>query len=156
MSLALNRKSVFGCFAALLAFSPVCVLAALGGGVDFGSVDRVRARVIHRAMAVGSQTLHVMTLTNGGTVKELTNARGIVYALSWRGPGKPDLRQLLGPHFDELQAAAAQRPARWMRIPARVRSSTLVIETGGHPGAFWGVAYLPQSLPPGFSISALM
>ena len=147
-------KAAFGAALAISLAQPA--LAGLGGAVDGNAIDRVRTGINHHVQASGAHIDHVLTLANGGTVHELANAQGQVYAVSWRGPGKPDLRTLLGNHFADYQNAAAQRPRRWMRMPVRVRSTQLVIETGGHPGAFWGVAYLPRNLPAGFSASELM
>jgi hypothetical protein len=78
-----------------------------------------------------------------------------VFAVVWRAPGRPDLRQLLGGHFDTLQADNATRVGRRYRRPLAVSRSELVVQSGGHSGAFWGVAVLPGMEPPGFSLNDL-
>ena len=84
-----------------------------------------------------------MTLANGGLVREFTRADGTVFAVTWRGPGRPDLRQLLGDHFQTLQADNVRNGPRTRR-PLSVNRSDFIVRTGGHSGAFWGVAFLPQ------------
>jgi hypothetical protein len=73
-----------------------------------------------------------------------------VFAVTWRGPGRPDLRQLLGEHFQTLQADNVRAGPRTRR-PLSVNRSDLLVLTGGHSGGFWGVAFLPQMAPAGFS-----
>ena len=77
-----------------------------------------------------------------------------MFAVTWRGPGRPDLRQLLGEHFQTLQDDNVRRGPRTRR-PLSVSRSDFIVRTGGHPGGFWGVAFLPQSPPAGFSTAEL-
>jgi len=107
--------------------------------------------------AMGGYTRHDLTRGNGGTVRELTNADGQVFAVAWSGPGKPDLRSLLGRYFTTFQAAndTAGRTMHALRRPPQVNQSDLQIQTGGHMGWFHGVALIPSLSPPGFSASDL-
>ncbi|MGC1302224.1 MAG: DUF2844 domain-containing protein, partial [Caulobacteraceae bacterium] len=118
------------------------------------SVDTDRAHFAARMVSVasGTHTAHTLTLPNGGVVREYTRPDGTVFAVSWHGPGRPDLRQLLGPSFDILQADQATHAGhRPRRTPLAVNRSDLIIHSGGRPGAFWGLAYLPNEAPAGFS-----
>jgi hypothetical protein len=94
-------------------------------------------------------------LANGGEIREYTNAAGVVYALRWTGPGKPDLQALLGPHFAALQADNPIAARRGLRRAPMVNRPDLRIVTGGRSGAFWGYAWLPQSVPAGFDPASL-
>ncbi len=136
-----------------LAFSVTPCSSWAGLGQPFESVKTDRARMSARmaSIAMATHTVSALTLANGGVVKEFSNRSGMVFAVSWRGPGRPDLQQLLGGGFDTLQADNVDRGGRRMRAPLKVDRSDLVVHTGGHPGAFWGVAYLPQQTPSGFS-----
>jgi hypothetical protein len=70
-----------------------------------------------------------------------------VFAVTWSGPFLPDLRSLLGTHFQTLeqqQAAGASRSA------VVVRRDDLVLVSAGRMGAFEGRAWLPRLLPAGF------
>ena len=128
--------------------------AGLGGGVSSVQTDGRRMAVRTISTDMGGYTLHTLTRANGGTVRELTNASGQVFAVTWSGPGKPDLRSLLGRYFDTFQAAnvAHGRGLRSpLRRPAQVREPDLQIQTGGHMGWFRGIAFIPSLAPAGFS-----
>ena len=129
--------------------------AFLGGGYATVTADRAHMAARLQTSAAASHTLHQLTLANGGIVKEFSRPDGTIFAVTWRGPGRPDLRQLLGDHFSTLQADNARRSGRPHRLPLMVNRSDFVVLTGGHPGAFWGVAYLPRAAPAGFSPSEL-
>jgi hypothetical protein len=90
-------------------------------------------------------------------VREFTNAKGQVFAVTWSGPGKPDLRTLLGNYFPSYQTATGVGlPGRRMlRKPTQVSQSDLQIQSTGHMGWFHGVAFIPSLAPPGFSPTLL-
>jgi len=71
-----------------------------------------------------------------------------VFAVSWSGPFLPDLKEMLGAHFDTM--VAAQRQRRGGRSPIVVTRDDVVIISGGHVGAFEGKAWIPAKLPAGF------
>ncbi len=100
-------------------------------------------------------TIHMMTLPNGGTVKEFERSDGVVFALAWSGPSRPDLRQLLGTRFDVMQSDIAARKGRRLRGRMADERSDFVLHSAGHSGAFVGAAYLPQMAPAEFSVSDL-
>jgi hypothetical protein len=107
---------------------------------------------------MGNYTRHELTRANGGMVRELANADGQIFAVVWAGPGKPDLRSLLGPYFTTLQQSSSSTTGRMMhalRRPAQVAKPELRIQTMGHMGWFRGVAFLPSLAPTGFSTRAL-
>lgn len=109
------------------------------------------------AVALPRYTRHELTRANGGSVREFSNPNGQVFAVTWSGPGKPDLRALLGRYFTTLQASGGSggRSLHALRRPAQVSQRDLQIQTGGHMGWFHGVAYIPSLAPPGFSASDL-
>jgi len=129
--------------------------AALGG--DTASIEADRAYFAARSSttAMGGRTVHLLTLTNGTVVREFARADGMVFAVTWRGPARPDLRQLLGPGFDVLQADNVLAGGRRTHRPLSVRRADLAVSSGGHSGAFWGLAYRPTLAPPGFSLRNL-
>jgi len=132
-------------------------LAALGQ--PRASIARDRARMApatQSSKAIINGVEHRMTLPNGTVVKQIENDAGAIVAVTWRGPGRPDLKQLLGmQYFATYQETArvARTRIRMRRAP-RVHRNDLVIETGGHSGSFWGIAYLPGQLPSGFDPNA--
>ena len=128
--------------------------AELGGAVSTVQADgqRMSARMVSQDMA-GGYTRHILTRPNGGIVHELTNPGGQVFAVTWSGPGKPDLRALLGRYFATFQASnvATGRGLRTLRRPQQVNQPDIQIQTAGHIGWFRGVAFIPSLAPPGFS-----
>lgn len=148
--------SVFDVASALVAsslFGAGCARAELGGPVAGVAADGGRMAARMASTAMGSYTRHDLTRVNGGTVTEFTNDAGEVFAVSWSGPGKPDLRTLLGRYFTALQPAggATGRAMHALRRPPQVNDADLQIQAGGHMGWFHGVAYVPSLAPPGFA-----
>jgi hypothetical protein len=129
--------------------------AALGGAYDSVQADRAHFAASLKSTAAATYTVHTLTLQNGGGVKEFARPDGTVFAVSWRGPGRPDLRQLLGGYFDTMQAENGARAGPRHRRPLTVNHPDFVVESGGHSGAFWGLAMLPGTAPSGFSASDL-
>jgi hypothetical protein len=128
--------------------------AALGGAYATVETDRVHMAAQLRSTANGTYTVHAMTMANGEVVNEFTNGDGTVFAVSWHGAGRPDLSQLLGDRFATLQSDNATQGRR-RRTPLTVDRTDFVVRSGGHSGAFWGLAYLPRLAPAGFSTSPL-
>lgn len=139
-----------------LSVMPLAAQAGLGGPVTSvrGEAARMNARVA--SVSMGRYTRHDLTRANGGSVREFANAGGQVFAVTWSGPGKPDLRTLLGGHFAALQASSARgRAAHALRRPPQVNAADLQIQTAGHMGWFHGVAFIPSLAPAGFSTADL-
>jgi hypothetical protein len=132
--------------------------ATLGGDAASVDADGLRMSVKHAATqtptATGAYTVHETTLSTGTVVRQYVSAVGVVFAVSWSGPFKPDLRQLLGPHFDTMNARQ-QGQVHAGRPFVNQQNSDLVIESGGHPRSFAGRAYLPAALPPGVAVSEI-
>jgi hypothetical protein len=108
----------------------------------------------HAVRSEAGYSVHTLT-TSAGVVREFTRPDGRVFAVAWRGPGRPDLRQALGPYFDELNAANPPRVRGGRHIPLTANRSDLVVRSGGHSGAFFGVAYVPGLTPASVSLAAL-
>jgi hypothetical protein len=88
-----------------------------------------------------------MTLPTLTVVREFVNGTGTVFAVSWRGPFKPDLQALLGRYFATY--TDAPRSAGSNRSRLAIDQSNLVVRAGGHQRAFAGLAYVPQLMPVG-------
>lgn len=90
------------------------------------------------------------TLATGTQVREYVSANGIVFAVTWDGPVLPDLKALLGKHFDTMVAESARLP-RAGRSRIAINRPELVINSGGHMRAFEGSAWIPAEFPAGFT-----
>lgn len=122
--------------------------AALGGDASSVQADRVHLNATVRTTQAQAYTVHELRSPSGVLVREYALPSGKIFGVAWQSPAPPDLRQLLGPYFDEFQQAAAQAQARRTAGgPLIIRHPGLVVELGGHMRAFRGRAYLPAELP---------
>ncbi len=141
---------------AALALSGTCctALASLGGNLESIGIDGVHMKAKAAAQvttsSTASYTLHVATLPSGTVVRQYLSANGIVFAVTWSGPFKPDLRQLLGPHFDTMITRQSGTPHAGHPF-THLHEDNLVIESRGHARSFFGRAYLPNAIPAGVS-----
>lgn len=136
-------------FAAVLAASVMSSWAGLGGAPSGPGPRVLSAQSNAGSTGQAAFTDRERKLDSGTTVHEFVDANGIVFAVSWSGPYLPDLKELLGKHFDTM-VAHANGMARSGRTQLALRQGDLVIVSGGHMGAFQGKAWLPARLPAGF------
>ena len=134
----------------VLACTSLSARAELGGNLSSIEADRVHMNAPTQAQvtAAAAYSVHELTLPSGTLVRQYVSASGIVFAVAWSGPFKPDLRQLLGPHFNTLLAKQSHTPHAG-HSHSHVKENNLVIESGGHMRDFYGRAYLPNELPVG-------
>jgi len=122
-------------------------LAALGG--DLTSVDADRAHLKATSLEVKpseAYQVHPIQAPGGTIISEYVSSTGRVFAVSWHGPFIPEMQQILGSYFQQYSAAlGAKRP--YGRRPLNIQEPGLVVQTGGHMGAYFGRAYLPEMLP---------
>ncbi len=131
--------------------------ATLGGKAASIDADRSRlnARMASRAEHT-TFTIHEMTQDSGTVTREFVRPDGTVFAVSWQGPQRPNLKQLFGDsYFSRFQSDNKANPRIRMRRALTSTHSDFVVRTGGHSGAFWGFAYLPQTAPGGFPVQTL-
>jgi hypothetical protein len=108
------------------------------------------------------------TLTNAYTVQEIKTPTGVVvreyissdgkiFAVVWQGPFLPDLRQLLGSHFEHFSQSVQNLKSKRPRIrgPLLIREPGLVVQTGGHMRAHFGRAFIPELVPQGIRIEEI-
>ena len=139
----------------LLLLQSTAAYAALGAAPsNFGATQPARLSA-HRLEAASSAaasnyTVNETTLDSGTVVREYVAASGAVFAVSWNGPAIPDLRTLLGAHFDTMVRQAAKRPHAG-HSQFTLNQSDVVIESGGHMRAYVGRAWIPDQLPAGFA-----
>jgi len=100
-----------------------------------------------------SYTIVQRQLDSGTTVREFVDSSGKVFAVSWSGPFLPDLKRLLGNHFDSMARQGRGRGSHRSRLA--VEDAGAVILSEGHMGAFQGRAWLPSRLPAGFDVRGM-
>ena len=127
--------------------------AALGDVETSVEADRLAMHAMQQTTRTPRFTMHELRAPSGTTVREYVSPSGTVFGVAWQGSMLPDLRQLLGAHFDEYVAATAERRTR--RSPVLVQLPDLVVHSSGHMRAFAGKAYIPQALPPGVAVAEI-
>jgi hypothetical protein len=91
--------------------------------------------------------VHEIATASGTVVREYVSAGGRVFGIAWHGPRLPDLRRLLGSHFERYRGMPRDRRAG--RSLKRVALADLVVESSGHLRSFSGKAWLPGTMPRG-------
>ena len=134
--------------AMLLAYAGVSH-AALGGSPEQFNTEST-APVSSESAAVSNYIVRDTTLATGTHVREFVSGSGVVFAVTWNGPFLPDLKALLGKHFDTMAAESARLP-RAGRSRTAVNQPEVVINSGGHMRAFEGSAWVPAEFPAGFT-----
>lgn len=142
-----------GALLAIAALSSLPALAALGDNVASVSTDRVHMHAQQRGVtsAVG-YTVQEIEAPSGTLVREYVSPNGTVFAVSWTGPSKPDLRQLFGSYFQQfVSASKSVRHGAAARRHFELRQPDLIVQSNGRMRAFHGRAYVPSLLPPGIT-----
>lgn len=132
------------------------LLDAAQDGKPVAQVQRFSAQAVSgaaSAAAASAVTQQTVLTPQGVTVTEYANAQGTVFALTWKGPFKPDLQQLLGSYFAPyLKAANAQTQQLNLSM---VKTGDIVVNVAGRMRGFVGVAWVPTLVPAGFDPSKL-
>ena len=140
------------CNALLGALAAACVsapaLAALGGDATSVDADRASMKGATRVTPGVDYSVHEIQTSSGMVVNEYVSAQGKVFAVTWRGPGLPNLPQLLGSYSVEL-AQAATYP-HYNHHHLSIKAQNVVMQSGGHLRTRYGRAWVPSLLPENF------
>jgi Protein of unknown function (DUF2844) len=130
-------------------------LAALGGDVTSVEADRAHLKATSlEVKPAGTYEVHPIQAPGGTVISEYISPTGRVFAVSWRGPFIPEMQQILGSYFQQYSAAlGVKRP--YGRRPLNIQESGLVVQTGGHMGAYFGRAYVPEMLPSSLKVDEI-
>jgi hypothetical protein len=123
--------------------------AALGDDVSSVEQDRVRMHASLQVRQNANYQIHELTTAIGSTVREFVGQNGKVFAVSWSGGWRPNLRDILGAHYDRF--IAQTRGKRRAQGPARIELPGMVVFMGTYLRTSFGQAYLTDQLPAGFS-----
>jgi hypothetical protein len=157
--MSLFRSDEFKC-AALAAvvlvagFSPRMASATLGEPevTVQNDVDRAHASIKSSQDRTGYR-VHEITLASGTSMREFVAPSGMVFAVTWQGPIRPDLRQALGQYFEPF--ASAPRAKFADRRHLQIQQGDLVVQMSGHMRALFGRAYLLSAIPSGINVGDL-
>ena len=134
-------------------FYPALLLAYVGG--SYAALGGLPEQFNTEATTVVSTVMsnyvrRDTTLATGTHVREYVSDSGIVFAVTWDGPFLPNLKALLGKHFDTMRAESAKKPGAG-RSHLAMDSPEIVINSGGHMRAYEGSAWIPAEFPSGFT-----
>jgi len=127
--------------------------AAQQDGKPVGQVQRFIAKAGTDAGSAAAVTTQTVQTAQGVLVTEYANAAGTVFAITWKGPLKPDLQQLLGRYFAPYLQAAKVQPQQLNH--SVVDSGDVVVHVVGRMRSFFGVAWVPALVPAGFDPARL-
>lgn len=103
-----------------------------------------RAKVIP-----GPYTLTERLTGSAVLVREYADASGVVFAVAWEGPSRPDLQTLLGRYFGAFAAAVANRAAGTGRNDVNVSTGEMLVQMGAHLRSHRGRVVLRTRVPEG-------
>ncbi len=135
-------------------FTSLTAHATLGSSDDSVDHDQRVFGSQHLRKQGGGYSIHELT-TSTTVVKEYTNANGVVFAVSWRGPKRPDLSVLFGSYYAEYETADAQIKKGPGRQSVIVKTSKMVVSRGGHMRDIHGKAFIPELVPSGVRVEDL-
>jgi len=147
----MSGKVAFLMFLAMAVSPPA--FAALGQ--PEASVEADQQRLGGERTITAGPAYSVVTITSTGlTVREYVSPGGIVFAVSWKGVGVPNLSILLGDYFQSYEDARLESLKKEPRLrgPMAFATADLVVETGGHMRDLWGRAVAPALLPPSVTL----
>jgi hypothetical protein len=127
-------------------------VAGLGGDAASVEADRVSLKGAVRVTPEANFTVHEIT-TGKMQIHEYLSSGGKVFAVSWRGPGIPDLKQMLGEYYGQF-AQAASAP-HYNHHHLNVETPQVVVQSSGHTRSFFGRAWVPALLPQSFSVDQI-
>ncbi len=138
---------------ALLLMSAACVsapaLAALGGDASSVESDRASLKGVLSITPMVEYDLHEIRTASGVIIHEYVSPQGQVFAVTWRGPGRPDLARLLGSYSAKLAQAAPR--THYNHHHLRIATADAVMESDLHLRTLSGRAWVPALLPQSFA-----
>ncbi len=136
---------------AVTVFSP-SVRAALGDDATAVVADQARLQAKLRIVRHDAFTVHELAAPSGVTIRHFVGNAGKIFAVSWSGGWRPDLRDLMGSYYDSF--IAATRGHRVARGVARIELPGMVVVMGGPQRASFGHVILTDLAPPQFLVPA--
>jgi hypothetical protein len=139
-----SMKSILG-MSLILMIGALPAWAALGEYEGSVGLDQQVLRGEIREELHAGYKLHQIITPDGAIIREYVSAEGKVFAVSWQARFIPNLQQLLGSYFPQVQKAAQTH----LRSdgPLVIKTGDFVYFSGGRMMSFYGRAYIPALLP---------
>lgn len=131
------------CAAACLLCAPAA-WARLGGDSASVQSDQQAWSASSTQSTLAGATVFRLVQGDGVIVRQYVDNTGYVFAVGWEGPVLPDFERLLGTAY-----AAYMDAVRKAQRGVSIRTSELVLDSGGMMRAFTGRAFFPGRLPSG-------
>jgi hypothetical protein len=177
--------SYWACLLSLILLAPSPSFASLGGDLNSVLSDQLQFQGSETVTQMGSYEVHEIQIQasqvatslaptsqsetsqpttklnssngmNATVVREYVSPAGVVFAVTWHGTFLPNMRQLLGSHFQQfVEAVKQQSSSRPGRRPLQVVQPDFVVQMSGNPRSHAGRAYLPGILPSGVQPEAI-
>jgi hypothetical protein len=112
------------------------------------------AQTLKEADPVAPYSIHEIELS-GVKLREYVTPEGVVFAVTWRGFGNPDLSQLLGSYYSDYRAAKSHKKRSKGRQFEKVETPQLIVRRAGHMRDLHGQAYDVRLFPKGFTAEDL-
>jgi hypothetical protein len=109
--------------------------------------DQAHIQASRKVTDAHTHTIHELHAPTGAVIREYVSPSGKVFAVAWHAPAPPDMKQLLGSHFEEFQQAVLAQERNGRHGPIVIHEPGLTVELGGHMRSFVGRAYLPDQIP---------
>jgi len=124
--------------------------AVLGEYESSVSVDQQYLQGEVREQSLAGFRVHQITASSGVTVREYVSPKGLVFGVAWSGHFAPNVQQLLGSYYADLEQAQQSRTQQ-RGAPAVIRTGQLVFVSSGHLRFIRGHAYVPSLVPDNIS-----
>jgi hypothetical protein len=129
--------------------------ATLGGDAASVAANQQHLGAARQVQKLAAGERHDLQLPSGIVVHEYVSPQGAVYAITWRGPRKPDLRELLGSYFAQLSRRELRR-AGGGHHRLDLDGEDLVLRSSGHRSSFTGRAWVPSLVPAGVNVDTAL
>ena len=123
--------------------------AALGDDAAAIATDQAHMQASLRVWHQANYAVHELLAPSGITLRQFVGDGGKVFAVSWSGGWRPNLRDVMGAYYDRF--IAGTRGRRATRGVARIELPGMIVVMGGHQRAFFGHVYLTDLAPAGFA-----
>jgi hypothetical protein len=134
-------------------------LASSAGTAGAGLGDRVSLNGQGVAAVANTSAYTEIEQTDaasGATIDRfVANGTDQVFAISWTGPHRPDLSNLLSSHFDTYSNAPRPPNAHSLHV-VHIDTGSLVVDMSAYASEFKGAAWAPALVPAGVDIDTLL